>query len=342
MNRLEKIRAFLISDNYIFYTDGQILYKTSPFENDAIELKGYNSSEIINYYNHIITYDLLLVDKQDLLLKDNIQKKYINNNVIITYLFEINKNEILIKKINENIQTISYIILNVFDGKEKELHNLSHPKLIIQGKICCSDSTYISLYDIQSSLQLWKLDVSKLGEYLHLKGTEHEELRAGTVHELYNYKTVLVALLRNDTIIGIDSATGDVLWQKPLFLFISRPVQLNDKLYHIITGVDVKNMLQVYDLATGKLEREVEITHQVLKENTFFTKRFINDTYIALTATKTGEILVINHKTAIIEDYAKLPNLKEKIPIDNIPQVHQNKVYQLDGEGTLYILEKEE
>ncbi|EWH11115.1 hypothetical protein KLA_16065 [Cellulophaga geojensis KL-A] len=200
----------------------------------------------------------------------------------------------------------------------------------------------LSCHQLENAEELWKLDVSKLGEYLDLKGTEHEELRVGTVHELYTYNAILVALLRNDTIIGIDSATGDVLWQKPLFLFISRPVQLNDKLYHIITGVDVKNMLQVYDLATGKLEREVEITHPVLKENTFFTKRFINDTYIALTATKTGEILVINHKTAIVEDYAKLPNLKEKIPIDNIPQVHQNKVYQLDGEGTLYILEKEE
>ncbi|MDO6853966.1 PQQ-binding-like beta-propeller repeat protein [Cellulophaga lytica] len=213
---------------------------------------------------------------------------------------------------------------------------------ILNNNFVCRTENILTSHNIENAEELWKLDVSKLGEYLDLKGTEHEELRVGTVHELYTYNAILVALLRNDTIIGIDSATGDVLWQKPLFLFISRPVQLNDKLYHIITGVDVKNMLQVYDLATGKLEREVEIIHPVLKENTFFTKRFINDTYIALTATKTGEILVINHKTAIIEDYAKLPNLKEKIPIDNIPQVHQNKVYQLDGEGTLYIFEKEE
>ena len=239
----------------------------------------------------------------------------------------------LLYNLDKNIIVEEYPIIYGING----VNSILNKKTFLSTK-----ENNLSCHQLENAEELWKLDVSKLGEYLHLKGTEHEELRVGTVHELYTYNAILVALLRNDTIVGIDSATGDVLWQKPLFLFISRPVQLNDKLYHIITGVDVKNMLQVYDLATGKLEREVEITHPVLKENTFFTKRFINDTYIALTATKTGEILVINHKTAIVEDYAKLPNLKEKIPIDNIPQIHQNKVYQLDGEGTLHILEKEE
>ena len=239
----------------------------------------------------------------------------------------------LLYNLDKNIIVEEYPIIYGING----VNSILNKKTFLSTK-----ENNLSCHQLENAEELWKLDVSKLGEYLHLKGSDHEELRGGTVHELYTYNTVLVALLRNDTIIGVDSATGDVLWQKPLFLFISRPVQLNDKLYHIITGVDVKNMLQVYDLETGKLEREVEITHPVLKENTFFTKRFINDKYIALTATKTGEILVINHKTAIVEDYAKLPNLKEKIPIDNIPQIHQNKVYQLDGEGTLHILEKEE
>lgn len=261
------------------------------------------------------------------------------SNIRQTKLF--NNHNILIRENDNDNWSLYYYLSGKLIWKKEWIED-SQLFLVNESYFLSKNENYLSFYNLWSGEVLWRLDVSKLGEYLHLKGSEHEELRVGTVHELYTYNTVLVALLRNDTIIGIDSATGAVLWQKPLFLFISRPVQLNDKLYHIITGVDVKNMLQVYDLETGKLEREVEITHPVLKENTFFTKRFINDTYIALTATKTGEILVINHKTAIVEDYAKLPNLKEKIPIDNIPQIHQNKVYQLDGEGTLHILEKEE
>tara|TARA_R110000868_G_scaffold174660_1_gene411447 strand:+ start:931 stop:1944 length:1014 start_codon:yes stop_codon:yes gene_type:complete len=301
----------------------------------------------------------------EIFLKGNYSISYSIKNKI-ALLDENNFKTILINAINNKIENLDYVLIllndtnGIFLSNENKKWNIIRVikknseiinnkfdlnlinKVLDNNTFLSKKENNLSCHQLENAEKLWRLDVSKLGEYLHLKGTEHEELRAGTVHELYNYNTILVALLRNDTIIGIDSATGAVLWQKPLFLFISRPVELNDKLYHIITGVDVKNMLQVYDLATGKLEREVEITHPVLKENTFFTKRFINDTYIALTATKTGEILVINHKTAIVENYAKLPNLKEKIPIDNIPQVHQNKVYQLDGEGTLHIFEKEE
>ncbi|ADY28664.1 PQQ-binding-like beta-propeller repeat protein [Cellulophaga lytica] len=325
-----------LSNNFYYKKNDSILKYNLKVEYLYIDVNESFAFEFFKYKFLIRTRDSLRIYEGNNL---EYEITFDKSNIRQTKLF--NNHNILIRENDNDNWSLYYYLSGKLIWKKEWIED-SQLFVINESYFLSKNENYLSFCNLWSGEVLWKLDVSKLGEYLHLKGTEHEELRVGTVHELYTYNAILVALLRNDTIIGIDSATGDVLWQKPLFLFISRPVQLNDKLYHIITGVDVKNMLQVYDLATGKLEREVEITHQVLKENTFFTKRFINDTYIALTATKTGEILVINHKTEIVEDYAKLPNLKEKIPIDNIPQVHQNKVYQLDGEGTLYILEKEE
>ena len=156
--------------------------------------------------------------------------------------------------------------------------------------------------------------------------------------EVWNYELVFLDLLTSpNTILGIQTKDGNVLWQKTgIFLhiyddfiyFISNP---NHSTFIVKKIEPIKGIEQIFDLSIilekNNLLLDVMKMEYVVKDNLIYFSFFYKKT-----------LLIVNLKTLKQEWIHKIETNASWI---NEPRIVGNRLYVLDETNTLHIFEKE-
>lgn len=244
-----------------------------------------------------------------------------------------------ISKFNTYLLGYRFGKFHIFDFEKKQIITSTS----YEGNINCickelfiiTNSSSLSCYSLINGSQIWSKDLSDKSKYQDEKGN----WQRGIISKTEIFERTLVVLLGNDTLIGLDIATGEVKWEQAMPTRILTPAAFaNDKIYWFALGNNPIYM--VVDMVTGAIEKTVVPDAQI-NQRLVFSQPFVTDDFILMTSVSTHEIFILNKDSLAIESITKLEECINRIPIDNSPQLIDGRVYQLNGDNTLYIFEKD-
>lgn len=331
---LNKIGAISLIENknlYVFSTDNRLYkyddifslkWETPPLKSQFLSFSFRNSIYSFQQYKRII--------------KINKETGNIDNTIELD-LFPVqllNEKLWLEKSINDDTW-VSY--LNLETNEFKDYVKLSQARF----KKIISDDTFLALdkeikcFSLIDGSQYWQYDYSHKATWKDENGNTQK----GSINKIEVFNDTVVLLLSNDTLIGLDIITGKVKWEQVMPNRILTPAAFaNGKIYWFALGNNPTYM--VVDMASGKIEKTIVPDVQI-NQRLVFTQPFIADDLILMTSVSTHEIFILNKDSLAIESITKLEGCSNRIPIDNSPQLIDGRVYQLNGDNTLYIFKKE-
>ncbi len=204
--------------------------------------------------------------------------------------------------------------------------------------------------------KLWALDVSELGRYYDNISREYRsgEVRDVVYHEPSNTFVVSVAM---GWVLGLDADTGAVRWKCAVRYY---PLLT---LHHAeVFGVGHHPDYQCINVDTGEMLFELALesvwknTPASIKSHWpanidwkfkglvthYITRPAITDKHLIVTDMRHQLVCLLDKYTAEIQEVLPLPGAKEIIPSHFGPQVQGNRLFQLDGDHTLHIFERED
>jgi hypothetical protein len=191
----------------------------------------------------------------------------------------------------------------------------------------------ISCYSLSNGKDVWQLDFGDLGSYTD--DFSKQEV-SGRVEELIVVdNSILVASVHRYGILGISLQTGAILWQVPNI----QNVVLNERILYSFSDAYFE-----IDAISGQVLRQ-EDYKTLFKANEFrtywLTKPAISENLIAIASHYDNALLLLNRDSFSIIQRLELGKASNGIPLTNTPQIHQNRLYQLDGDNTLHIFGQE-
>jgi outer membrane protein assembly factor BamB len=184
---------------------------------------------------------------------------------------------------------------------------------------------------------LWQADVAELGNWLDYDGKTTVK---GKVKNVYPIDEDLVVVeIARSYLAAFRISTGEQLWQHngPYTTFYN--VSLYNNTFHIFSDYYYE-----LDAQTGKELRREEFA-PLLKQagirQSFLTQPAVNEKYIAIASHYDSAILLINRADFTVAQRIDLEGCQSGIPLPNTPRFHGNRLFQLDGDGTLHVFEED-
>lgn len=199
---------------------------------------------------------------------------------------------------------------------------VQHCRFVNESKFLYTEDKSAVCYDFMNDKEVWKINLEK-------------RWQNERVNSINVFGGSVVLLLNNDVLIGLDAKTGGINWEKVMPTRILSPAAFSEgKIYWSALG---KNpVYQVIDMITGDIDIN-RIPGTDLVDRLTFTRPFIFKNWLLLTSVSSHEILVMDKQTLALVFIEKIEGCKNRIPIDNSPQVVDDLVYQLDGDNTLHL-----
>ena len=214
------------------------------------------------------------------------------------------------------------------------------PIFFWRDRVICTNKV-LTCHPLSTGEEKWRIDIGDIGKYLRLG-----EMTQGSVHSMEAHENVLCVALGNDVILGIDIETGKTIWQRQMTLMTGLPYTFSEgKLYCFslekIGGVISNEGVNyhVFDMQTGA--EEVHVFPTPFDTPLGFTKPTIAGNLLLTTDVYARKIYLMDKYTAVVQETITLEGEGDRIPIDNSPQLHGNRLYQLDGDRVLHIFERE-
>lgn len=177
----------------------------------------------------------------------------------------------------------------------------------------------ISCLDIEVKSILWEFDVK-----CRISGA------------VYTVRDQVIIGTSDHKFSSLNSKTGEILWQ-------SEGVPYLKPYGEILYGLDVLGYTEI-DPKTGKIIKQINLEDQykVLGIQNSAASYTVVEDYIYFNDVRKAKVGILEKATGNIIWTFKLP-VKDgvTIPASNVPQVHENRMYVLDSEGTLHVFEKE-
>jgi len=211
------------------------------------------------------------------------------------------------------------------------------------------DATYLAGYSIKTNQPLWQFDLSQLGTFIDNYSKEVKSYKVEKFITIYDNQLYIALNLPSHTIISINVQTGKLInkWEN-----IPYTIGANyDEFEQIIFGFEYKNYWQI-NLKTSEFNI-IDI------ENTFKQKNLKSvNSQVNIPINQTHYLIKL--ETPVDEENSRIDvglGLYNKITkqLDwhyvfdknvfigaNDPKMTNDKIYQLDADGNLYIFEKEE
>jgi outer membrane protein assembly factor BamB len=184
---------------------------------------------------------------------------------------------------------------------------------------------------------LWQADVAEFGNWLDYDGKTTVKGKVKNVYPI-DEDLVVVEVVRS-YLVAFRISTGEQLWHHngPYTTFYN--VSLCNNTFHIFSDYYYK-----LDAQTGKVLRREEFT-PLLKQagirQSFLTQPAVNEKYIAIASHYDSAILLINRADFTVAQRIDLEGCPNGIPLTNTPRFHGNRLFQLDGDGTLHVFEED-
>lgn len=210
------------------------------------------------------------------------------------------------------------------------------PKMINKDYFFRIPSTTVVCHSLSTGAELWKVDVGELGQYEDMKG----QIVKGEVSEVFALGDTVVAKVKASVLVGYSVEGGKQRW---LHRFGSGNVYLL-ALYEGVFYVFADLYYEI-DGASGQILAKKpyrELFAEANFKDYWLTAPAVSDKYIAISSHYDSAILLINRSTFTVEQRIALEGCKSGIPLSNAPRLYGNRLYQLDGDGTLHIFEEQE
>ncbi|HPI86879.1 MAG TPA: hypothetical protein PLR01_10930 [Bacteroidales bacterium] len=193
---------------------------------------------------------------------------------------------------------------------------------------------YLTCHALSDGSEIWRIDVGERGRRIRFRDEPPVE---GWILDFFTWRSVVVALIDNCTTLGIDRTTGSILWEdnQPWF---SKIGVANGKLYQ--TGFKTPDVRQyvIRDMTTGQIELEQHFTNDPVPFVDDNGPVFIHrDFYLVTTQRVAPRIFIFALATGELLDSIPLENCRA-VPSYGL-NVHGDRVYQLDMDHTLHIIE---
>lgn len=136
--------------------------------------------------------------------------------------------------------------------------------------------------------------------------------------------------------LSLDKATGKTLWHIEGVPYI-RPY--GEMLY----GLGAQNYTEI-DPVKGEITKQIDLTEECKKADILTGSSFtVGEDYVYFNGSVFDSKIGILEKDTgkIVWTYELPTEYKTQVPVSNVPQVHENRLYVLDAENTLHIFEQE-
>lgn len=183
---------------------------------------------------------------------------------------------------------------------------------------------------------LWQADVAEFGNWLDYDGKTTVKGKVKNIYPI-DGDLVVVEVVRS-YLVAFRISTRELLWQHngPYTTFYN--VSLYNNTFHIFSDYYYE-----LDAHTGEMLRKTEFV-PLLKQagirQSFLTQPAVNGKYIAIASHYDSAILLINRTDFTVAQRIDLEGCQNGIPLTNAPRFHDNRLFQLDGDGTLHVFEE--
>lgn len=309
--------------------------RISLFNNNKItNFEGLEFYSINKWNNYFITDNLIFFNYIKFKIDNKINLlNLFNSDLELSLSLIVNNESIIVKKIDEKLGKVWYYLVNLFQNSQIQLEILN-PRLITNSYIISSKTQFLLAYNLTDATELWHIDVSEIGSY-----TDIGEQRSGSInYEILTYND-LVIFSSGPHVFAANCHTGQMVWHTTLQYNQARIVLFNDILY-------IKSGYHFYQLeaATGKVLIEYDFQKNWpanYEVGRWLSWHHVYDDCMAVTDCMALKILILNKNNFDIMEVIEIKGAKNEIPVANAPQIHGNRLYQLDGDNTLHIFEKE-
>lgn len=225
-----------------------------------------------------------------------------------------------------------------------EKYGVSFLYEILTNKLYCdclfqyrTSKSILTCRSLKTGGVLWQADVAELGNWLDYDGKTTVKGKVKNVYPI-NEDLVVVEVVRS-YLVAFRISTGEQLWQhnSPYTTFYN--VSLYKNTFHIFSD-DYYEL----DAQTGKVLRQekfVPLLKQAGIRQSWLTQPAVNEKYIAIASHYDSAILLINRADFTVGQRIDLEGCQNGIPLPNTPRFHGNRLFQLDGDGTLHVFEED-
>ncbi|RPH26542.1 MAG: hypothetical protein EHM93_19540 [Bacteroidales bacterium] len=218
-----------------------------------------------------------------------------------------------------------------------EIFNLGRmPRFILNNNYFRTPSSFLISYNLISNNELLHIDVGEMGKWLDYDG---KTFKSGEVKNLYSVgEKYIVAEIERSALACFELETGKVVWQFNGPYTTHFLVSLYEGSFFVFSDY-------YYEISaeTGAVLRKEDYSSLLEKASIkqyMLTAPAINDKYIAIASHHDSAILLINRETFTVHQRIDLENCQNGIPLGNTPRLHGKRLFQQDGDGTLYIFEE--
>lgn len=231
--------------------------------------------------------------------------------------------------------------LNLLDFSNKALFVINQKRLLLS--INCfffltTRRNTIECHSLTTGAELWKVDVGELGQWLDYDG---KTMVIGVVKNVYPVGAAYVVTeVERSALACFEVETGKLVWR------FNGPYTTHFLVaFYEDTFFVFSDSYYEIDALTGNVlrtENYIPIFNEAKVRPAMFSTPAISDKYIAISSHHDTAILLINRSTFTVEQRIALEGCKSGIPLSNAPRLYGNRLYQLDGDGTLHIFEEKE
>lgn len=341
VKKLESVSMYKIHNSGVLYSSLNDIHNLPNHSIDSILLKSNVENTFEMFQNNLYFIDRALEHKtigmnledQGILFED----KY--------WLFFQGFNSLMawgISSFNEGIDK-SYFL---FDITNKSLINkfpmqygINGMWHVINDELFISKSwTILAVHELATGNEVWRFDVESLGTWEDFGDTRSHKIRTFRYHE--PTQTILVAV-SGHKLFALDALTGVVKWR---FDFKMPTVEMT------INGSElfVRNPLEyyyVFDISSGQVISEVDLRQSWLSQQEMFSGMLTNPViykdYLLMTDCYRMRVGIFDKYSCELIDSTVLEGASGMIPFSNVLQMQGNRLYQIDAEDNLHILEWE-
>lgn len=229
--------------------------------------------------------------------------------------------------------------LNLLDFSNKALFVINQKRLLLS--INCfffltTRRNTIECHSLSTGAELWKVDVGELGQYEDMKG----QMARGEVSEVFALGDTVAAKVKASVLVGYSVDSGEQRWLHRFDSGNAYQLALYEGVFHVFA-----DLYYEIDGASGQILAKKpyrELFAEANFKDYWLTAPAVSDKYIAISSHYDTAILLINRADFTIAQRIGLDGCKSGIPLSNAPRLYGNRLYQLDGDGTLHIFEEKE
>ncbi len=191
-------------------------------------------------------------------------------------------------------------------------------------------------FNASNGEQIWKFNVEEIGAHVDFIEKTDKKGKVSAYPLLFD--NLIIVPVYGYHLLGLNKETGEQIWKTELkIISLSYAVSIDPEFIHVLGHSNKGVMYYCIDPSDGKILIEKEL-FDLFKPVSNMSQHTVTKTHIFFTDARKGKIYALNRETWQFDwEY----QCKKFTGGYNPPVIMDNKLFQLDSEGNLYVFESE-